>query len=245
MTVAQHAENVPRQDGPTSQTLHRGLQLLELLCASEEALPLNAIATASGLHRSVTYRLVRTLEQHGLALRTQDGYRAGPGLRHLVETAEAPLQRRATPVLQGVVDDLEVTAFLTIPEHDLCVTRACVEARRDGASLVQRPGTAHPLTRGAPGLALLVALGDIMSAEDLAGLAQHRLADVEAARSRGWAYSHDEVIPSLRSVAVPVRGFPGWPAAVAVVYLGEPFDQETAARRLQRAARELGPGSPG
>jgi len=226
---------------PPSQTLDRGLHLLEMLCASEDPLPLGELATRSGWHRSIVHRLVSTLEGRGLARRTPAGYTAGSGLRRLVELAEAPLQERADPVLHGVVADLGVTAFLAVAEHHMCVTRACVEARRAGANLVQRPGTAHPLTRGAPGIALLVALGDTMPASDLAKLAGPRLGDVEAARKRGWAYSHDEVIPSLRSIAVPVRGAPGIPAAVAVVYLDEPLDPPAAARRLQQAARDLGP----
>lgn len=200
----------------------------------------SAMADAAGLHRSVAYRLLRTLELHGLALQTEHGYRPGTGLRRLVEAAEAPLQRSATPVLSGVVEDLGVTAFLVVAEGDLCVTRACVEARATHrANLVQRPGTSHALTVGAPGLALLVTLGDTLPPEELQALAGSRMPAVEEARARGWAFSHDEVIPSVRSVAVPVRGAVGWPAALAVVYLGEPFEPETAGSRLQQAAREF------
>lgn len=224
---------------PASQTLDRGLELLEVLCASERPLSVNDLSARCGWHRSIVHRLVQTLASRDLVRRADGGYLPGAGLRRLVERAEAPLQQRADPVLHGVVEDLGVTAFLVVAEHNLCVTRACVEARRDGANLVQRPGTAHPLTRGAPGIALLVALGDGLPAEELAELAGPRMADVEAARKRGWATSHDEVIPSLRSIAVPVRGAPGIPAAVAVVYLDEPLDPAATARRLQQAARQF------
>ncbi len=164
------------------------------------------VAAELAVHRSVAYRLLRTLEHHGLASRTEDGYVPGPALRVLLESAEQPQQRRAMPILQGVVDDLGVTAFLAVAEHDLCVTRALVEPRSDGVNLVQRSGTVHPLTLGAPGIALLVSLADTMSAARLAALAGERLAYVQEARARGWAVSHDEVIPGVRSVAVPVRG---------------------------------------
>src|SRR5690606_10058632 len=117
--------------------------------------------------------------------------------------------------------------------------RTTVEPRHHGVTLVVRPGSAHPLTRGAPGLALLVALGDELSAAELAELAGPRLPDVQAARARGWAVSHDEVIPNVRSVAVPVRGAVGWPAALAVVFPDQTVPDETAARRLQQAARDF------
>ena len=53
---------------------------------------------------------------------------------------------------------------------------------------------------------------------------------------RGYATSHDEVIPSLRSVAVPlvVRG--RRPSAIAVVYLASDHAPEEIAARLQRSA---------
>lgn len=222
-----------------SQTLSRGLQALEVLCQAGGPVAVNDVGAKLGVHRSVAYRLLRTLEDHGLARREEHGFAPARGLRQLVEAAEAPQQRLATPILQGVVDDLGVTAFLVVAEHDLCVTRACVEARREGANLVQRPGTAHPLTHGAPGIALLVALGDEMSQEQLAAHAGDRLGDVAAARSRGWASSFDEVIPSVRSVAVPVRGAVGWPAALAVVFLGEDVEEQRAAHRLHTAAQQL------
>lgn len=223
----------------TAQTLSRGLRALEVLCASPEPMRPHEVAEELGVHRSVAYRLLRTLEEHDLATRSEHGYLPGPALRTLLEAAEAPQQRKATPILQGVVDDLGVTAFLAVAEHDLCVTRASVEPRNGNVTLVQRPGTAHPLTRGAPGLAVLVSLADTMSAAELEALAGGRAADVREARARGWAVSHDEVIPGVRSVAVPVRGAVGWPAALAVVFGGQPVSDETAARRLQQAARDF------
>lgn len=223
----------------TAQTLSRGLRALEVLCAVGEPMRVNEVAEELGVHRSVAYRLLRTLEEHALATRSEHGYLPGPALRTLLEQAEAPQQRKATPILQGVVDDLGVTAFLAVAEHGLCVTRASVEPRGDGVRLVQRPGTAHPLPLGAPGLAVLVSLSDTVSEAELAVLAGGRTAEVRAARARGWAVSHDEVIPGVRSVAVPVRGAVGWPAALAVVYGGEPFSDEAVARRLQQAARDF------
>lgn len=227
------------REAAPAQTLSRGLDVLDALCHAGQPMSVSDVAHRLGLNRSTVHRLVATLVHHGLVQRVGTAYSPAHGLRLLVEAAEAPQQRQAQPVLQGVVDDLGVTAFLVVAEHDLCVTRACVEARSEGAQLVQRPGTAHPLTRGAPGIALLAAMGDEMSEEQLAERAGERLADVAAARRRGWAASADEVIPSVRSVAVPVRGAAGWPAALAVVYLGSDVGEQRAARRLQEAAQEL------
>ena len=50
----------------TSQTLDRGLTVLELLSDSSDGLTVTEIAARLGVSRTVVYRLVVTLEQHAL-----------------------------------------------------------------------------------------------------------------------------------------------------------------------------------
>ena len=59
----------------TSQTLDRGLQVLELLSDHPEGLTVTDIAAKLGVGRTVVYRLVATLDQHGF-LRVIDGFGA-------------------------------------------------------------------------------------------------------------------------------------------------------------------------
>ena len=54
---------------PQSQTLDRGLRILEHLAAVGAPRPIADIGQAVGLHRSITYRLLRTLEDHDLVER--------------------------------------------------------------------------------------------------------------------------------------------------------------------------------
>ena len=51
---------------PQSQTLDRGIRILEHLATAGGPQPIADIAAALGLHRSIAYRLVRTLEAHQL-----------------------------------------------------------------------------------------------------------------------------------------------------------------------------------
>ncbi len=68
------------------------------------------------------------------------------------------------------------------------------------------------------------------------GVTANVRADVEEARVRGYATSHDEVIPTLRAVAVPLR-VPGRPAAaIGVVYVSSTLEPAVIGARLQRSA---------
>src|SRR6185312_15125652 len=54
-----------RAVAPASQTLSRGIRILELLGDAGEPLTIDEVARRLGVHRSVGYRLLRTLEDHG------------------------------------------------------------------------------------------------------------------------------------------------------------------------------------
>ena len=68
--------------------------------------------------------------------------------------------------------------------------------------------------------------------------AAHR-AELDEARARGYATSHDEVIPGLRSTAVPLRLPSGQPAALAVVYVSSARTDDQIAERLAIASRSI------
>lgn len=202
-----------------SQTLSRGLSALEIIAESEQPIGMADLAARLGLHRSITYRIVRTLEEHRLVTRS-DGGGLIPGVRlaALARGVSADLQSAALPELTAVANELGMTAFVTVLDGDEVVTLVSVEPRHAPAAVVQHPGTRHPLHLGAPGAAIQAGLGDRPDGFP------------------GYATSHDEVIKGVFSVAVPLR-VPGHPAAaVAVVYLDRGTDTAAVGARLRAAA---------
>src|SRR5688500_6245158 len=78
---------------PHSQTLDRGLRLLTAITEAGGPVDLAVLAGDVDLHRSVAYRLVRTLEDHRLVRRTADGrYEPGIGLAVLAASVRRPVQ---------------------------------------------------------------------------------------------------------------------------------------------------------
>lgn len=227
-----------RQDAaPASQTLSRGIRLLEELAAARSPLSIDELAGRVDLHRSVAYRLLRTLEDHGLVTRDAAGaMRLGTGLAALAAGVAADLQAEALPELTAAANDLGMTCFLVVLDHDECVTLTSVEPRHAVTAVAQRPGSRHPVTRGAPGRAILAQLPPRRWPDAVdARLA----AEVAEAAERGWATSHDEVIPTLRAVAVPLPVQGREPAAVAAVHVATALDDGTIAARLTAAAEEI------
>jgi DNA-binding IclR family transcriptional regulator len=206
-----------------SQTLSRGLTALEVLADAEGTLTIAELSKRLGLHRSITYRIVRTLEDHGLVVRNASGeLELGARLAALARGVARDLQAAALPELTLLANELGMTAFIVILDSDEtdAVTLASVEPRHAAAAVAQRPGSRHPISRGAPGRAI------------------EALLNHDSAPGR-FETSTDEVISGLSSVAVPLA-VPGYRAAsVAVVYLTQPIDARAIAGRLERAAAAI------
>lgn len=227
-------DGAARTSTPASQTLSRGLTILELLAAAGSALAIDDVAAKLGVHRSVAYRLVRTLEQHRLVDRDPAGrIQLAAGLAALGAAVNRDLQAVAAGALTGAANELGMTCFLVVEDRGECITLLSVTPVRAVASVAQRPGARHPVTVGAPGRAILAILPEPewpaavpASVRDL----------VDEVRSRGYATSEDEVLRNVRAAAVPLP-VPGHrPMAVAAMHVaaGGTPDAEIAAR-LQQA----------
>ncbi|MCU1409364.1 MAG: ArsR family transcriptional regulator [Rhodoglobus sp.] len=219
---------------PHSQTLSRGIRVLEVLAESPQTIA--GLAQSLDVHRSIVYRILRTLEDHGLVSRDAAGLVSlAPRMAVLAHGVERDLQSSALPELTAVANELAMTAFLVVLDHTECVTLLSVQPRAGTATVAQRPGTRHSLLVGAPGIAIQSLLTDDQLAVHGVGARREESLRV---RETGWATSHDEVISGLSSVAVPleVRGSP--PSALAVVFVaaGSPGESAVGARLI--AARD-------
>ena len=102
----------------TSQTLDRGLLVLETLAGSAGGLTVTELAAKLGVNRTVVYRLVATLEQHTLVRRDARGrLHVGLGVLHLASAVQPVLRDLAGPVLRRLAETVGCTAHLTVAER--------------------------------------------------------------------------------------------------------------------------------
>jgi DNA-binding IclR family transcriptional regulator len=210
-----------------SQTLDRGLACLDFVAAADHPVSVESTADALGLHRSIVYRLLRTLEGRRLVERNADGdYLAGPYLAVLSRSVRRSLRAAAAPVLANLADELQMTAFLVVADGDEAVTIDSVEPSSLNAHVAYRPGTRHAIDRGAPGLALLAGRQSVPGER----------AEIARARQLGWAQSEAEVIAGMASIAVPIAD----QGAIAVLWLaGNQVNTTEVTDRLTDGAVEV------
>jgi DNA-binding IclR family transcriptional regulator len=184
--------------GETSQTLDRGLAILQLLASREHAggLRVTELATMLGLGRPIVYRLVATLEGREFVSRREDGrIRLGLGITRLSSSVLPLLRESALPILRTLADKVGATAHLTVVEGGEALAIAVVEPSWTDYHVAYRIGTRHPLDRGAAGRAIL------------------------AGRAGRTAYvvTDGELEPGAHGIAVPVMGLAGLEASVGVI----------------------------
>jgi DNA-binding IclR family transcriptional regulator len=143
-------------DRSVSQTLSRGLQVLELLADEGRPLTAQQIATALGLSRPIVYRLLRTLAQHDLlSTEVADGlYDLGLGLLTLSRNVQKNLRHAAFPIIRSLARDLGTTVVLGVRDGDEVVYVLAVEDEFARMAVRSREGTRRDLHNSTSGLAL-------------------------------------------------------------------------------------------
>lgn len=216
----------------TLQTLDRGLRLLDEVAAHPGGISVAELGALLELHRTICYRVVATLAEHGLVHRGEDGrVRLAAGVLGLAARFAPALRSAARPVLARLAVETGATSYLAVAEQESCVVVLTHEPPTESLRVAYRVGARHPLTRGASGLAILA--GRPESADDPE--------PVRRARAQGHAVTRGELEPGAVGVGCGL-GFPGdhedLECSVGVVALAG-LDAEAAAVRVRAAAAEL------
>jgi DNA-binding IclR family transcriptional regulator len=213
-----------------SLTLDRGLRALSVLRGQPDGITVAELADGLGTHRAAVYRLLSPLANHHLVRRLADGrYVLGAGLIELASGVQSRLQEEAEPVLRELADRLGATTALTVRDGEEAVVAIVTAPRDQLIHLTYRTGMRHPLSRGAPGLALLAALPPVAGEPDA----------VTQARERGWAFSTGQLLFGATGVATAISS----PANVAVAAISAVWiaglDPGDAGRAVSAAAAAL------
>ncbi|OAV61826.1 IclR family transcriptional regulator [Enteractinococcus helveticum] len=205
-----------------SQTLARGLHALALIGESNTPLTVPEVAEQLGIHRSMAYRLVRTLQDFGFVERDPTGrLEIGVRMATLTRSIARDLQAAASPELVALANSLGMTAFIVAYDGEQAVTLLAVEPQNAVTTVAQRPGSRHPIDHGAPGRVIRSQLKP------------------DAFPAKRYEFSQDEVFSGLSSIAVPLRTADERPASLAILYVMSDLDVEEVANKLEESAGRI------
>jgi len=223
----------PAKHPNTLQTLDRGLHALAIISQQEDGISIADLAVRLAVHRAIGYRLVTTLEAHGLVTRTGNGQLyLGVGLLTLASRFEPQLRSLARPLLHQLAQDTRAAAFISVPEGEECVAIMVAEPEEGVLRMAYRVGSRHSLTLGAAGIAILAGRPERPGEPDAA----------REARSAGFSVTRSQLQRGAIGVASPLHGVSqaslGFEASLGVVAL-EGLDIAQATTAVVACARKL------
>jgi DNA-binding IclR family transcriptional regulator len=209
------------QNGSSVQSVDRALTILETLARSGEAGVTDLAATLE-VHKSTAFRLVATLESHGLVEQI-DGrgkYRLGIGLLRLAgaTTARLDVVQEARPISRKLAADTGETVNVSV----LADRSALYLDQVAGSSALQSHnwvGQHIPLHATANGKVLLIGLDDDQLGEMLGRLQAYTdttittrdklRKELAQVREQGYAVAVDELEVGLAAIAAPIHNAHG------------------------------------
>jgi IclR family transcriptional regulator, KDG regulon repressor len=231
----------------SSQTLARGLQLLDLIAEGREGVPVRELAAVMRLPRSIVQRLLYTLEIEGFLERdpSQVGYRLAIKLWGLGCAAIRRLSVRdvARPYLEEIARKTnEMAKIGALDGHEVVYLDGvdCPQAVRAYVPI----GGRAPAHSVATGKAILAFLSDDRLAEIGSSLRQDTrttaagkdsfAGELAQIRKRGYAVNRGEWEEGVGAVAAPIFDAQG--EVVASVGIILPSNRLTAAKGAQIGA---------
>ncbi len=207
------------RNGPTLQTLERGLTVLELLTRRE--LGPTEIAQAVGVDRATVHRILRTLLEKGFAERADVAGRYRANLQRLLILASGMAAERESDwlvIARSYVEELyaktRLSANLAVPSNKETVY--VMQVLGEGLSVHIPPGTRRPLHCSALGKAYLGSLPEpeldrLLATLDLTRYTPNTITSPEdlkrqlrEGRRRGYYVDNGERDPMVRCIASPV-----------------------------------------
>lgn len=200
------------------QSLDRALKILAIV-AEGDGLSLSEVAVRSGLAASTAYRMLTTLQNHGMVEFAEseqlwsigvEAYRIGSAFlrsRRLVD--------RARSAMQELMEKTGETANLGVAEDDCVVFVSQVETHQAIRAFF-RPGTRSPFHASGIGKVILAYLTPerveaIVGRTGLESFTERTLSnpdrlgiDLREIRKRGWSVDDEERYPGMRCVAAAI-----------------------------------------
>jgi DNA-binding IclR family transcriptional regulator len=211
------------------QSLDRAVALLRAIAAAEPGeATLQSLAEDTGLKRSTAWRLLATLEHHGLVDRLGGGYAIGYTAAQLAtaSTVEAVV-RRSHPVLERIATLSGETANLALARGlGLYYVDQAVSHHIVSTSWLGRHVPLHATSSGKAFLAwlsepeLAEVLADALPAYTPATITDCEAlrADLAESRARGYAVCTGELEPDSYGVSAPVLDQAGRPVAAVAIW---------------------------
>jgi DNA-binding IclR family transcriptional regulator len=197
----------------------KAMRVLKLIATAPKNPGISEIAATLSLAKSTTHGILAALEESGWVLRdpVTRKYTCGHTVKHIgsVANVRVPLVDQARPYLEKLAMELDEDVFLGILTGNYILILDQVESSKE-LKVTARPGTRMPMFAGAVGKMFLAyqdrdTVMRILRRQQLPKFTARSVTDparymreLDHVRETGVALDHEEYMPNMRAVAVPI-----------------------------------------
>jgi len=233
------------QDRSAVQSFDRAVAILNAFTLERPSLSVSQLARITGLSRSTTHRLLTSLQHHELVAQLGNrDYTLGPHILRLAQVAWSSVNIPviARTIMEWLRDQCNETVGVHVPHGDFDRTVIDqAESRQPLRRTYTELGQPIPIHQGAPGKVLLAfrpaELQERILARPLDQATPQTITDVEELRAelrrvaeQGYAFSLEERVMGIATVAVPIYNHTG--EVVAALSVTGPKTRLTQERLL-------------
>ena len=216
----------------TLQTLDRGINALELISKAEHGMTVARLAEELEINRAIAYRIIATLENHGLVVRAESGLiRLGATALMYSHRFQPQLRSIAQPLLEALAHKTGATAFVCVAQGNDGYVIMVEECDTGILRVGYRVGSKHPLNKGAAGIAIL---SNRAPCDDEPQI-------VTQARKDGYCLTKGHLQTGAVGVASPIKiqnSQPVLECCIGVVAMDD-LDTNVAIEAVQDTAKQL------
>jgi DNA-binding IclR family transcriptional regulator len=206
----------------SSQSTDRVVDILELLAREDAPFSLAEVADELDVHRSIVYRILRTLTDRRLVEYSNGSYRLGSLVLALANAVPSDLRDLSISELTKLTDRFGTTSYVTIEDNGRSVCFQTVEPHQFTPHVTMRPGTWGPMDRGAPAIAMLSGRPEAPDESE----------PVTRARELGYATSAGSHPAGIQWVASPIRRGTDSRAAIGILFPVDALELETVGQAV-------------
>ncbi|WP_260402095.1 IclR family transcriptional regulator [Peribacillus simplex] len=207
------------QDTSSVQAVERALALLKIIAASNTPVLASGLVAKTKLNRTTVWRLLATLEGQDFIERDPitKGYQLGYASTNLVKGIDqySPLVRRAQGVMENLVNNIQESAFLSVPKQFKVLTIDQINPPNQSIRVADYLNTTMPLHCTSNGKLLLSNLNksdlDFLLDQPLKQFTMLTITDreklekeIELIRTRGFATNFGETDENENGISAPI-----------------------------------------
>ncbi len=210
---------MPRERNETSSSLAKAIRIFKQLCKDPYAYRTSDLANILGINRTTLYRILNTMEEQGLVIKTDSDkrYKLGPLAYQMgsVYLNSFKFNDKIFPLLDKISHESQESVGLAVREGEKVISLYEIEIDQP-MKMNYKPGLLYPMNRGCYGKCLMAyydrdkveTMLDQQSFEKvckntLTGK-EEILKEYQKIREQGYVISDEEVFPQAVAVGVPI-----------------------------------------